>query len=214
MTLIGIGIVLRFSEETKKQKELPSVGYWESFRMGMKQQKLRKLYWVNFFLALGYFSYFRFFPVFIEGKFHFDSSMLGYMIAYGSVTFAIFSVLFLKRITKWMSAHRGLALSFFLLLFSRSPWDLLGTIPPVNLCLAVVMTYSAILISDASSEEFQGQAFGMLTSVQVAAEVLTGIFGGIAAGQKAAVPMIMGSVMLLIGAWILFNNRKLLKGSM
>lgn len=210
MTLIGIVIVLRFSEETKKKTELPSVGYWESFRIGMSQKKLRKLYWVNFFLALGYFSYFRFFPVFIEGKFSFDSAMLGYMIAYGSVTFAIFSVLFLKRITKWMSPLTavgvfaiGLAFSFFLLLGSRSPWDLIGTIPPVNLCLAVVMTYSAILVSDASSDEFQGQAFGMLTSVQVTAEVLTGLLGGVMAGHSTTFPMFIGSIMLFIGAGIL-----------
>ncbi len=216
MTLIGTVIVLCFSEETKKHKESgPVYSYWESFKIGMKEDKLRKLYVVNFFLALGYFSYFRFFPVYIEGKFSFDSGMLGYVIGYGSITFAIFSLLLLKPISKWMLPEKSvgifsflLALSFFLILGFDYPLSLLFTTPPVNLCLAVVMTYSAVMVSDASSPGFQGQAFGMLTAVQVAAEVLTGLLGGVLAGYHTMLPMFVGSGMLVVGSFILLFSPK------
>ncbi len=211
MTLIGTGIVLCFSEETKKCTiKGPVAGYWKSFKEGMKQRTLRKLYLVNFFLAFGYFSYFRFFPVYMDEKFSFDAGMLGYVIGYGSITFAIFSLLLLKPISKLMSTEKSvgifsflLALSFGFILCFNYPLSLLFTTPPVNLCLAVVMTYSAVMVSDASSIEFQGQAFGMLTSVQVAAEVLTGLLGGFLAGYHTTFPLLVGSGMLIIGSIIL-----------
>ncbi len=215
MTLIGIFIVLKFSEETKKTSKEVSTGYWKSLKQGLKQKNLRKLYLVNFFLALGYFSYFRFFPVYIENKFSFDSAMLGYIIAYGSITFAIFSLLLLKPISRWMSAKKAvglfsflLALSFFLILAPSSPWTLLATIPPLDLCLAVVMTYSAVLVSNEAPDGFQGQSFGMLTSVQVSAEVLTGLYGGYLAGIHTALPILIGSAMLIVGSIILLASRK------
>jgi DHA1 family tetracycline resistance protein-like MFS transporter len=215
MTLIGIGIVIRFSEETrKKEEQIAPQGYWKSFKEGMNQKKLRTIYVVNFFLALGYFSYFRFFPVYIENKFSFNVAMLGYAIAYGSVMFAISSALLLKRISGIMTVEKAvgvfsflLAISFFILLIPSSPWSLLGTIPAVDVCLAVVMTYSAVLVSNASSPSFQGQAFGMLTSVQVAAEVLTGLLGGILAGYQVSFPMVIGSLMLIVASLILLISK-------
>lgn len=215
MTLLGIGIVLLFSQETKREGKLAPRGYWRGFKEGFRHKKLRKMYAVNFFLALGYFSYFRFFPVYIERKFSFSAAMLGYAIAYGSIAFAICAVLFLKPISRIWSATKAtfwfsifFAGTLFLVLFPNSPWDLLWTIPPIDLCLAVVMTNASVLVSNAASEEFQGQALGMLTSVQVSAEFLIGVFGGILAGYHSSLPMITGSVMLLLGALILLVFRK------
>lgn len=216
MTLIGIGIVLKFSTETRKKSEKEPVGYWTSFRKGMSYKPLRRIYLINFFLAFGYFSYFRFFPVYIEHAFSFNSAMLGYTIAYGSITFAIFSALLLKKVAKWMKPHNavaffslGLALSFLLVLVPTSSIGLFATIPLVGLCLSVVMTYAAILVSNASSLEFQGQAFGCLTSVQVAAEVLTSLLGGVLASSFTSLPMIIGAFMLIIAALILLASKRI-----
>lgn len=216
MTFIGICIVLKFSKETRKKDEKESLGYWASFRKGMSHKPLRRIYLINFFLAFGYFSYFRFFPVYIEQAFSFNSAMLGYTIAYGSITFAVFSALFLKKIAKWMKPHNavalfslGLALSFFLVLAPTSVVGLFSVIPVVGLCLSVVMTYAAILVSNASSLEFQGQAFGCLTSVQVAAEVLVSLIGGVLAGFFTPLPMIIGSCMLGIAAFILLASKRI-----
>ncbi len=216
MTLVGIGIVLKFSTETRKKTEKESVGYWVSFRKGMSYKPLRRIYLINFFLALGYFSYFRFFPVYIEQAFSFDAAALGYTIAYGSISFAVFSALLLKKVAKWMKPHRavavfsfGLAFSFLAVLLPASIPGLMLTIPLVGLCLSVVMTYAAILVSNASSLEFQGQAFGCLTSVQVSAEVLTGLLGGILASYTTSFPMIAGALMLIIAGFILLVSKRI-----
>lgn len=216
MTLIGIGIVLKFSKETRKIIKEEPLGYWASFRKGMSHKPLRRIYLINFFLAFGYFSYFRFFPVYVERTFSFNAAMLGYTIAYGSITFALFSALLLKKVAKWMKPHNavaifslGLAFSFCLVLMPSTLIGLFSVIPFVGLCLSVVMTYAAILVSNASSVEFQGQAFGCLTSVQVAAEVITSLMGGVLATYFISFPMIIGSAMLVIAAFILLASKRI-----
>jgi len=227
MTLLGLFVIMKFSEETKRNVEFGvgkessgtntlSFGYWKSFKEGLKQPSLCKMYGINFFLALGYFSFFRFFPVYLQEAFSFHSGLLGYAIAYGSVVFALCSFLFLKRIGRVMRASTavgvfslGLALSFLLVLWVQAPFGFLITTLPVNFCLAIVMTYATVLVSDASSLSFQGQALGVLTSVQVLAEVLTGIGGGFLASKLSSLPILIGSGMLLIPAlFLLASHRK------
>lgn len=212
LTSIAILIILYFSEETKKERMLEEkMGYWESFAKGMHQKALGKFYLVNFFLALGYFAYFRFFPVYLKDVFSFSSSELGYVIAYGSIAFALAAFLFLKPIAQRMSPEKavalfsiGLAFSIVLIFIPSSSWSFFLTTLPVNICLAVVMTYSSVLISEAASISFQGQALGILTSVQVAAEALTGLGGGLLASYDSFLPMWVGAFMFLIASAFLF----------
>ncbi len=216
MTFFGMGIILYFSEETRRVSlHETALGYWESFKKGMSQKLLSKMYLVNFFLALGYFSYFRFFPVYLQTTFEFSSSLLGYSIAYGSVAFAVAAFLILGPIAKKMSPHKAvtifaffLALSFLLVIIPAPSWSILITTVPANICLAVVMTYASVLVSDASSPSFQGQALGMLTSVQVMAEALTGIGGGVLAGHFVSLPIFIGAGMLLAASAFLFAFRE------
>ena len=216
MTVIGVAIILLFSKETKKLEDRPlKESYLASFRKSLQQKSLCRAYLVNFFLALGYFSYFRFLPVYIESTFNLGTTMLGYIIAYGSVIFALFSFFFLKPLSKRFSTPRlltffaaSLALTFLVVLGPNSPWGLLWTIPLVDLCIAVVMTHGTLLVSDASDERFQGQAFGLLTSVQVLAEIFTGLGGGCFAAYHPSLPMIIGACMLLVSSLILLASKK------
>lgn len=61
-----------------------------------------------------------------------------------------------------------------------------------------------MLVSEAAPPSFQGQALGILTSVQVSAETLTGLGGGILASYDSFLPMWVGSAMFVIAALFLF----------
>ncbi|MBM3198483.1 MAG: MFS transporter [Chlamydiae bacterium] len=213
MTLLGVGVILGFSEETKVASvQAYRREKWKTFYRSIRNSPLYKLFLVNFLLAMGYYSYFRFFPVHAESRYSFDAAMLGYTIAYGSLTFAFFSAFCLKKIAKWFPPQRAvgffsllLSVSLLFALWPSSPWSVLGTMLPINLSLAVIMTYAAVLISDASPAESQGRMFGVLTAVQVLAEILTGLIGGVLAGYAPYLPMLMGVGFLLLGAWVLFS---------
>jgi len=95
-----------------------------------------------------------------------------------------------------------------IVLIPNASWSILLTTIPSNVCLAVVMTFGSVLVSNVASPSFQGQALGILTSVQVMAETLTGVGGGVLAGYFISLPIIVGSVMLIIASVFLFAFRK------
>src|SRR5690348_12118803 len=63
MTLLGIFVIYFCSTETLQRKKEGKWDFFSSIAKGLKRPKLPKLYLANLFLALGYFSFFRFLPV-------------------------------------------------------------------------------------------------------------------------------------------------------
>lgn len=217
MTAIGMLVIFFGSSETLKikQDQKPSWHFFATILKGFKKPKLPQLYCANFFLALGYFSFFRFLPVFLKMRFSFSPSYLSFVMVYGSLAMIISVLWVVPLLARTLSSVRILALfatlfacTILLCILPSSPYALWMTIPLTGICLAVTITNGSLLISNASSENFQGQALGILTSVQVLAEALTGIFGGMIATEKAALPLIIGAIMSVISTFILIWNKR------
>lgn len=213
MTLIGIGIIYLYSQETLKQKPERNWKFLSAMWSGIKRPKLKDYYIANFFLALGYFAFFRFFPVFLERQFHFNASMLSFVMVYDSLAIAAGVIWLVPFLSKRLKPVESLALFSFLLavtfcicLLFCSPYALLFTLPPLGLCLAVVITNGSLLISNTASSQFQGQALGTLTSVQVSAEVLTGLAGGPLAALTMTLPLYIGAAMAVICGFVLTRS--------
>ncbi len=213
MTVIGMGIIYRYSKETLKHKPDGKWQFLGALWSGMKRPKLKGFYVANFFLALGYFAFFRFFPVFLERRFGFSASMLSYVMVYDSLAIAagvIWLVPFLSRRLKPVESLSLfaflMAVTFIVCLLPDSPYALLITLPPLGFCLAVVITNGSLLISNTASQQFQGQAMGTLTSVQVLAEIFTGLAGGPLAAYTMSLPLYIGGAMAVVGSVILFKS--------
>lgn len=212
MTLIGMAVIYYYSKETLKHNPERKWKFFDALWMGMKRPKLKGFYVANFFLALGYFAFFRFFPVFLERRFDFSASMLSYVMVYDSLAIAAGVIWLVPFLAKRLKPIESLSLFAFLLaatfivcLLPASPLALLITLPPLGFCLAVVITNGSLLISNTASQHFQGQAMGTLTSVQVSAEFLTGIAGGPLAAYTMALPLYIGAAMSIVCGMILLN---------
>ena len=213
MTVIGMGIIYFGSKETLQRETNPQWKLFNAMWSGLKCPKLKGFYLANFFLALGYFAFFRFFPVFLERQFNFTASQLSYVMVYDSLAImagVIWLIPFLSKIFKPVESlclfAFLLALTFFICLIPASPYWLLATLPPLGACLAVVITNGALLISNTVSQEFQGQALGTLTSVQVLAEIFTGLAGGPLAAFTMTLPLYIGGAMTILCGLILFRS--------
>ncbi len=213
MTVIGMGIIYRYSRETLKQKPNEKWEFLGAMWNGMKRPKLKGFYVANFFLALGYFAFFRFFPVFLERQFGFSASMLSYVMVYDSLAIAAGVIWLVPFLSKRLKPVASLSLFAFLLavtfivcLIPSSPYALLITLPPLGFCLSVVITNGALLISNTASQQFQGQAMGTLTSVQVLAEIFTGLAGGPMAAYTMSLPLYIGAAMAVVGSVVLFKS--------
>lgn len=216
MTFVGMLIILFYSKETLRVKitETNKLNFLSAMWSGLKKPHLKRLYLANFFLALGYFAFFRFYPVFLERKFQFSASLLSYVMVYDSIAITagvIWLIPFLsKRFTPIQSLSAFsflLAATFLISLIPEPSYALLLTLPPLGFCLAVVITYGSVLISNAAPQEFQGQALGTLTSVQVLAEFLTGIAGGPLAAYTMQLPLYIGAAMAAVCGCILIGKR-------
>jgi MFS transporter, DHA1 family, tetracycline resistance protein len=215
MTVIGMLIIFFGSTETLQRKKQGSWNFFSSISKGFKKPKLSKFYLANFFLALGYFSFFRFLPVFLKEQFAFSPSYLSFVMVYGSLAMILSVLGIVPQLAKRFSSIRILGTFAFLFAFTMllcilpsSPYALWATIPLTGICLAITITNGSLLISNAASEDFQGQALGTLTSIQVLAEALTGIFGGMIASEQVALPLIIGAMMSVICTVILFTNKR------
>ncbi len=216
MTVIGILVISRYSKETLEVRK--GMEKWEFFRSmwcGFDRPGLKMFYVANFFLALGYFAFFRFFPVFLERQFGFSASMLSYVMVYDSLAITAGVIWLIPPLSRWLKPVQALCLfsfllagSFLLCMIPKSPYALFVTLIPIGLCLAVVITNGSLLISNASSQNFQGQAMGTLTSVQVLAEFITGIAGGPLAAYTMKLPLYIGAIMAVVCGFFLWNSTR------
>ena len=213
LTLVCMAVIYRFSKETLKRKAVQEWGIFSSIWSGVKKPRLKGYYLANFFLALGYFSFFRFFPVFLERHFGFDPALLSYVMVYDSMAIAAGVIWLIPFLSKRLKPIQSLALfsfllagSFILCLLPSSPYFLWITLLPIGFCLAVVITNGALLISNTASHQFQGQAMGTLTSVQVLAEVVTGLAGGPLAAYTLNLPLYLGASMAVVCSLLLFRS--------
>jgi len=213
MTVMGMGIIFWYSKETLKEKPKQQWQLFNSMWNVFKRPKLKNFYAANFFLAISYFAFFRFFPVFLQQRFNFTASQLSFVMVYDGLAITAGVVWLIPLLSQHFKPIESLSFFAFLLaasmivcLIPKSPYALLITLLPLGICLAVVITNGALLISNAASEDLQGQALGILTSVQVLAEIITGLAGGPLAAYTMAFPIYIGACMAIVCSLILFNS--------
>ncbi len=214
MTVLGMGVIYFYSKETLLHKPRGEWHFFTAIWKGFQTPKLPRLYIANFFLALGYFSFFRFLPVLLEQRFNFSPSSLSFVMVYGSLVMMISVLIFVPIMAKRLGSYRSLtlfslllALSIALCAFPQTAYALWFTVPLAGICLSVTITNGSLLISNTASRDFQGQALGTLSSVQVLAEAITGFLGGLTAAKTDSLPLYTGAIMSLICCIILFQAK-------
>jgi DHA1 family tetracycline resistance protein-like MFS transporter len=239
MTVMGIIVIYCYSKETLYRARSTSVNlnasksgdstieegacissrkrggkgeFFNSISHSLAGRGIKRFYIANFFLALGYFAFFRFFPVFLERQFNFNPSMLSYVMVYNSLAIAVGVIWLVPLLSKHLKTIHSLSLfalllaaTFIICLLPASTYALWITIPPLGFCLAVVITNGSLLISNEAAQQFQGQAMGTLTSVQVLAEIFTGLAGGPLAAYTMSLPLYLGAGMSIVGGFILLH---------
>ena len=213
LTVVGMGVIYFYSKETLlEHKEKQGQFFADTWKLFQKPS-LKTFYLVNFFVALGYFSFFRFFPVFLDRLFDFTPAQLSYIMVYDSLAIAAGVIWLIPFLSKKCKTATSLCLFSFLFalmcvvcILPSTPYALIATLPPLGICLSVVITKGALLVSDGVSIRLQGAAMGALTSVQVLAEMITGLAGGPLAAYTMTLPLYLGALMAVIGSVILFKK--------
>lgn len=220
LTFINFLFTLFFFKETHnvslKKKFKCSVGF-NHLQKAFVFRGLKTILFCSFLHHFGWSYFFEFIPVYLISKFQFSSLSLG--IFYGAAgCFYALSTGFLIRPwikkllpeTLFFGGNLFAALAILIMPFlptSLGIWPLLFLI-----CyfVAFITPSSTTLVSNSASPQMQGEALGILSSVNAAALAFSPLFSGSLVGKYPAISMIFGGFTLLIAACfllIIFRGR-------
>jgi predicted MFS family arabinose efflux permease len=179
-----------------------------------KDRKLRFLYGVNFLLYLAIFGFFRCYPMYLVDEFHLSVSKLSEFIAWVAVPIIITNLgltrflaakLSPRRMTVYSALVTGLGM--ILIILPTSVNALWGTLFVTSLALALCLPSCASMLSLAASQDKQGGVMGNNQSLQVGAEALSGVIGGLLAAVFIKLSLIVLGMIALLAVVLVLNKK-------
>lgn len=173
-------------------------------------KRIRVLYWLNFLLYFAIFGFFRCYPMYLVDEFHMNVSKESEFIAWVAVPIILanlwltaFIARFLPvKITTFYSAlFTGIFM--FLIIVPNSENALWITLFLTGLALALCLPACATFLSISVNEREQGSVMGNNQSLQVGAEALSGLIGGLLAAIMVKLSLIV-LAFIAIGTAIFF----------
>ncbi|TSC78612.1 MAG: Major facilitator superfamily domain-containing protein 10 Tetracycline transporter-like protein [Candidatus Peregrinibacteria bacterium Gr01-1014_25] len=171
---------------------------------------LRAIFVVAFILALGFTFFTQFFQVLLVDRFAFTERQIGLMFAYvglwiaivqGGVTRPASRIATPTQIVRVSTLLLGIALPL-LLLPTQYP-ALLVILPLIALAQGLTHPNILAIVSNLSGSESQGEALGIMQSLNSAAMAIPPVIAGFLAALDPQLPIIVASLCTFAG-WALF----------
>src|ERR1700733_1741059 len=206
-----------FFRETNPPAHRHSVSFSQAFtnlRGVISNRRLRRLYWLNFAFYLAIFGFFRWYPMYLVDRFPLGVSQISEFVAWVGVPIVIANAWltgFLgarfrtRTLTMWSAFLTG---AFMILVVAIRPrGSLWATLFLTSAALAICLPACATLLSKATSEAEQGRVMGNNQALQVGAEALSGLVGGLAAAFFVELPLILLGLVAMSAALLLSLQR-------
>jgi MFS family permease len=212
-TLVAVALFFRETRQSSTTTGIDFAAAFSNISAVFRPTRTRILYLANFAFYLGIFGFFRCYPMYLVDEFHLDVSKVSEFIAWVSVPTIIGSlwlagVIMAKFPVATVAVWSGVltALAMILIVIPSSPAALWITLFLTGLPLSVCMAACATLLSMSVSSEEQGSALGNNQALQVFAESVSGLVGGLIAAL-----LVKGSL-LAMAAFVLAGSAVLLFG--
>jgi MFS family permease len=215
LALTLLGVALLFAESHRPTGPAAG-GYLKSFTnlaTVITDRRVRPLYLVNFLLYLAIFGFFRVYPMYLVRVFHLGVARESVFVAWVAVPIVVANLWLVGRLSRRWSAAiltvaSGLATGVLLVLLPfpgvlNLLWLTLGL---TALALAICLPSCATLLSLSVDDAEQGQVMGNNQSLQVGAEALAGVVGGLAAAAFIELPFVLFGAAALLGASRLWKS--------
>ena len=202
-----------FFRETNPPQRRHAVSFSQAFtnlRGVISNRRLRRFYWLNFAFYLAIFGFFRCYPMYLVDRFHLDVSQVSEFVAWVGVPIAIANAWFTgflaarfttRTLTVWSAFLTG---AFMIVVIAIRPLrSLWVTLFLTSAALAICLPACATLLSKATTEAEQGRVMGNNQALQVGAEALSGLVGGLAAAFFVELPLILLGLVAMSAALLL-----------
>jgi predicted MFS family arabinose efflux permease len=172
--------------------------------------RLRALYWLNFLFYLAIFGFFRCYPMYLVDEFHLGVSRVSEFIAWVGVPIVLAnlwltSFLSARFAVKTIAVWSGLLTGVFMWMVVLPPQKnaLWITLFLTSAALALSLPSCATLLSTAAGQDDQGRVMGNNQALQVGAEALSGVVGGILAAITVKLSLIVLAAIAILAALVL-----------
>ena len=210
ITTAATGIFFRETNPPAKRHSVSFLQAFTNLRGVISNRRLRRLYWLNFAFYLAIFGFFRCYPMYLVDRFHLGVSQVSEFVAWVGVPIVIANAWltgFLaarfttKTLTLWSAFLTGAFMIIVVLIHPRQ--SLWATLFLTSAALAICLPACATLLSKATSEVEQGRVMGNNQALQVGAEALSGLVGGLAAALFVELPLILLGLVAMTAALVL-----------
>ncbi|WP_157737137.1 MFS transporter [Legionella lansingensis] len=205
-----------FKETLNLQMNQEKIAYLKlltNFFTIFRANDIRFLFLINFLLYLAIFGFFRCYPMYLVDEFHMQVGQLSQFIAWVAVPIILGNIWltgflaqrYLPRNMTIVSA--ALTGMFMILIVIPNEMNFLWiTLFLTSLALAVCLPACATLLSVSAPNEEQGKVMGNNQSLQVLAESLSGVIGGLLAAIIVKLSLIVLAITALFSALLLYIN--------
>jgi len=212
----AVALLFRETHQTDPAVEINLTAALGNLFAVIRPTRLRILYFVNFAFYFGIFGFFRCYPMYMVDEFRLDVSHVSEFIAWLSVPIIIGSLWLaglltakfpITTVTAWSGLLTGVTM--ILIIIPSFPGALWVTLFLVGLPLSVCMAACAAMLSISVPAEEQGRALGNNQALQVFAESLSGLIGGLVAAVMVKASLLTMAAFVFAGvALLLFSISK------
>ncbi len=207
-----------FFRETNLPSARRSVSYTQAFTnlVGVvTNRRLRPLYWLNFLFYLAIFGFFRCYPMYLVDEYHLGVSRISEFVAWVGVPIVLanlwltgfLSARFATRtLTVWSGLLTGVMM--IVVVVPRPLKALWVTLFLASAALALCLPSCATLLSAAAGNADQGRVMGNNQALQVGAEALSGVIGGLLAAIFVKLSLIVLGAVAVLAAVLLHLQSK------
>ncbi|MGH2963367.1 MAG: MFS transporter [Solirubrobacterales bacterium] len=205
-------IALEF-RETRAAAERPEVSYRQAFTniAGLfTDERLRRLYLVNLLMYLAIFGFFRVYPMYLVDEFGLGVSGVSEFVAFVGVPIVIANLWLVGMLARRLEARTtvigfGFATGALMamVVLPTAVGGMWFTLGPTALALAICLPACAAMVSLAAGAREQGRVLGNNQSLQVGAEALSGVVGGVLAAIVVKLPLLAFAGVAIAGALLL-----------
>ena len=227
--LITVVVVYFFLQESQSKEQLQAnrhatklslrrVLYQQNSFLLLKDNDIRRLFWVFLFSTLATNAYYEFYPLYLVETYNFNGPGIGYITAIVT-TFMILSSVYLIPVLKrkygmikasTVSMFAFVVLMFVHLLFTLQYiteiyiWPLYMVI---GMSIAIYNALLPIFASEQYANISQGKLMGLITTTFSLSNVIMAIIGSIIAIKGSIYSLLLGGVLMIV-AILLLNLTK------
>jgi DHA1 family tetracycline resistance protein-like MFS transporter len=213
--LAFVNIILVYVQfpETFRPQHVRPISLWAGFNNIAKAftyANMRVILLVLFLFAFGFTFFTQFFSVFLIYKFHATKQQIGYVFGFSGICMVLTQGLITRRLSGRVRPDIvlrytliGLSTALVLVLVPGSMAGLLAVQALIAMSQGLTQPNITSIISSLGTAENQGEILGIQASVQSLAFAVPPILAGFISTIDYRLPVVAGSLSLLIG-WLIF----------